>query len=410
MSSTNYEMSTTTTVPSIEMNKLNSLYIPRVFANLSTEYVAEIFESLNLGVVDRVDAVPRPGDKKTYMAFVYFSSWNSQNKAAANLAERINCPTPGATQARIVYDDPWFWILLPNKSEKTSASRKLDDEALAEFNRSNDDICDDEWELLQKRKENRKKIDEALHYWDEKKQKREEEELAQKEMEDAMAEQEELNNEETIDILTDMVEDLQERLLESEKRVKQFEKELCDVRTILLAECHQRAVPDFPSNSYDTQPMSASVFEEEDIAHYPPPPRLVRQNAVACPPPPPPRLVRQTQVSLDWCQYCCQDKCGCRLPSRSEPVHEILNTLPKTVQFDEFMRSTIAKHMAEGDDAPPTPEHQADWWPSEQEIAEYRQDRHQRRMEQACIEQVRVDDMGLVYPSCERDNNFWCDP
>jgi hypothetical protein len=105
------------TFPSNETSILKSVYIPRVYANLTSDFVAEIFESLNLGVVDRVEAVTRPGDKTTYMAFVYFASWNTDNKAAVHLAERINT-YDGGRPARIVYDDPWYWILLPNKSQK----------------------------------------------------------------------------------------------------------------------------------------------------------------------------------------------------------------------------------------------------------------------------------------------------
>lgn len=257
---------------------LDSLYIPRVYANITTEFIAETFENLDLGTVDRVEAVPRDGDNTSYMAFVYFSSWNTENKAAINLANRIKCPKPGENQARIVYDDPWFWILLPNKSEKKK-------------------------------------------------------------------EETELTSEETVDILYDMIEDLQTRLLESKKEhemeMNKMKMELSQLREMML---------------FDPVPPS--------------PPKLVRQIA--------------TGRSLS----------------------------PIPIDFTRSMRSTIAKHIADGDNQLYEPDEKTEWFPTEEEVAEYKQDRLQRRMKDADneLKQVRVDGMGLVYPNNDCDNNFWCDP
>ena len=474
---------TNATMSSSEMSTLSSIYIPRVYANISTEFVAETFESLNLGIVDRVEAVPRPGDKTTYMAFVYFASWNSGNKAAAHLAKRINCPTPGATQARIVYDDPWYWILLPNTSENTSSKKTDDeDEFLAEFNRSNG-ICAQE---CLKREDNQEKIGEALKYWAQRKL--EENELAQKEMEDAMAEQE-LNDEETINILTDIVEDLQGRLFESENRIERLEKELCDVRSILLT--GKQPTVNFPRELYDTNTMSVNVLE--DIVDYPPPPpKLVRQNAVAYPSqipsiPPPlmrsePRVyepdasvelpkefpeevpmlpaspfvvepthfhsklpVREILSALADAFEACDvtvtrfkldaRSCGfyCSYYYRQEKVEFVVkvfstgteNTLIEfqrrsgdRARFFQIYDAVAAEiHSIIDSSVPRSPQSYHQFIPhsttrhiSNEDIAEYRKDRLKRRMEEADIEQVRVDGMGLVYPNNKSSDNFWCDP
>lgn len=525
MSSANYEMSTSTSVQSNEMSTLSSVYIPRVFANLSTEFVAEIFESLNLGVVDRVEAVPRSGDKNSYMAFVYFASWNSENTAAANLAKRINCPTPGASQARIVYDDPWFWILLPNKSEKSSPKKSDDDEKP----------------------------------------------------------ERELDANERVDILTDMVEDLQERLLEREKKVERLEKELSDLRVILLSDRQKQTstTTDFPWHLYG--PVSQSEIDDIVADYPPPPPRLVRQNAVGglglsvVPSIPPIKRQTQAPLPINWCHNCSRDGCVCvhenkgwvqdvtdegfpyyyneftgdsawenpsdssymkksgrsipipplpgaiggprpymRAPDASfelpnefpdgaptlpkkpfvvEPTHfhskksvaVILRTLANafvnkhvTVEkfssdkcrfgcsyyygldktefvvrvFDtetennliEFQRrwgnregfyhiyDSVASEISDIIDlSVPRSSHSfhqyipriirnqnpdsttqqtlpEQEWPSEEEVADYREDRRQRRMEEAGITQVRVDGMGLVYPKNDTSDNFWCDP
>ena len=94
---------------------LKSLYIPRIFLNIDEKKIAEVFELLELGEVERVDLVPRPqtsGAISSNMAFVYFKRWNNTT-VAQNLALRIMDPH---REARIVYDDPWYWILLPNRN------------------------------------------------------------------------------------------------------------------------------------------------------------------------------------------------------------------------------------------------------------------------------------------------------
>ena len=93
---------------------LKSLYIPRVFLNITEEKIREVFERLELGEIERIDLVPRPytsGTISANMAFIYFKYW-SQTVSAQNLASRIMDPR---REARIVYDDPWYWILLPNR-------------------------------------------------------------------------------------------------------------------------------------------------------------------------------------------------------------------------------------------------------------------------------------------------------
>jgi hypothetical protein len=93
---------------------LKSLYIPRVFLNITEEKIREVFETLELGEIERIDLVPRPytsGTISANMAFIYFKYW-SQTVSAQNLASRIMDPR---REARIVYDDPWYWILLPNR-------------------------------------------------------------------------------------------------------------------------------------------------------------------------------------------------------------------------------------------------------------------------------------------------------
>lgn len=139
---------------------LKSVYIPRVFANITTDFIAETFENLNLGIVERIESVSRPG-ANTYMAFVYFDTWNTDNKAAIHLAERVNNTFDKGRTARIVYDDPWYWILLPNKSYKKNSAdieQKIDI-----LTKTIDNIMLRIKIIDEKNKENEKKINNELN-------------------------------------------------------------------------------------------------------------------------------------------------------------------------------------------------------------------------------------------------------
>jgi GTPase SAR1 family protein len=98
-----------------------SIYIPRVFSNISKEFVANTFEKLLLGDVSRVDFVTKQSDNgETYNAvYVHFHKWHD-NQASNSFQERVVNPDK---EARIVYDDPWFWICLENKGTKRDPSK-----------------------------------------------------------------------------------------------------------------------------------------------------------------------------------------------------------------------------------------------------------------------------------------------
>jgi hypothetical protein len=99
-----------------------SLYIPHVFANISKEEVINVFEGLRIGKVSNIDFVNKMGDHSQYNAvYVHFEYWYD-NAAARNFQERVLNPDK---EARIVYDDPWYWIVLENKAKKhVSGDRK----------------------------------------------------------------------------------------------------------------------------------------------------------------------------------------------------------------------------------------------------------------------------------------------
>jgi hypothetical protein len=100
-----------------------SLYIPHIFANYTKEDVITVFENL-LGKVKNIDFVLKLGkDYKEYnAAYVHFDYWYDTT-TARNFQARVLDPN---LEARLVYDEPWFWIVLENKAQKyTPGQRKL---------------------------------------------------------------------------------------------------------------------------------------------------------------------------------------------------------------------------------------------------------------------------------------------
>jgi hypothetical protein len=93
-----------------------SLYIPHVFSNYTRGDVAYQFERLDIGEIDRIDFVSKIGSNNVpyNTAYIHFKYWND-NEAARNLQERVLNPN---REARLMYDDPWYWIVLENKAKK----------------------------------------------------------------------------------------------------------------------------------------------------------------------------------------------------------------------------------------------------------------------------------------------------
>jgi hypothetical protein len=96
-----------------------SLYIPRVFINITEERIMNIFWKLNIGKVSRADFVLKDGKSgQYYSVFVHFEYW-FMNSTAAHLQERILDPNQ---DAKIVYDEPWYWVVLQNNTAASASA------------------------------------------------------------------------------------------------------------------------------------------------------------------------------------------------------------------------------------------------------------------------------------------------
>jgi hypothetical protein len=90
-----------------------SLYIPHVFPNFDKEFVTNAFK--NIGEVSQIDFVAKQDRNGcNYNAvYVHFNKWFT-NKKAVSLYESVI----GSKEARLYYDNTWYWILLLNTAKK----------------------------------------------------------------------------------------------------------------------------------------------------------------------------------------------------------------------------------------------------------------------------------------------------
>ena len=92
-----------------------SLYIPRVFSKFTKKYIAEAFEKVFIGKVSKIDFVSKMYNGTVYNSvYIHFEYWYD-NVAAFNFQNRVLDPNQ---EARLIYDEPWYWIVLENKAKK----------------------------------------------------------------------------------------------------------------------------------------------------------------------------------------------------------------------------------------------------------------------------------------------------
>jgi hypothetical protein len=115
------------------MNQSNvmSLYIPHVFGNITKDIMIKTIEFQDLGKVKNIDFVEKMGKNgKTHnSAFVHFEYWND-NISAIHFQERVKDVNK---EARIVYNDPWFWVCFENTGKKQVPGERKERINLIEF-------------------------------------------------------------------------------------------------------------------------------------------------------------------------------------------------------------------------------------------------------------------------------------
>ena len=104
------------------MSTTTSMFIPRMNADITQEFITSEFERQEIGKVTKVDFIPKHRElpngmvEDYFMAFIHLD-WYS-NVAAQNIKNRLD----DGQQTRIVYNDPQYWIVMKNKNPQASVS------------------------------------------------------------------------------------------------------------------------------------------------------------------------------------------------------------------------------------------------------------------------------------------------
>jgi hypothetical protein len=110
--------------------EIESLYIAHVFPNIHKKKIAQLFEKLFLANIKGIDFVTKTGkDGKLYnSAYIHIESW-FDTTASKHFQEKIRSDS----EALLVYDEPWYWIVNENKStEKSKFIQKAEKEKFEE--------------------------------------------------------------------------------------------------------------------------------------------------------------------------------------------------------------------------------------------------------------------------------------
>jgi len=88
-----------------ERNHCHSICIPRVFKQISSSFIADIFqEKLGLGIIKKIDTIPNHSDGRFKKIFIHFDCWHD-NEKAIHVKEKLLQDIV----IKVVYDGPWFW-------------------------------------------------------------------------------------------------------------------------------------------------------------------------------------------------------------------------------------------------------------------------------------------------------------
>ena len=113
--------------------EIESLYIAKVFPNIHKKKIAQSFEKLFLARIKGIDLVTKIGrDGKAYnSAYIHIDYW-FDTSAAKHFQEKIRTNS----EALLVYDEPWYWIVNENISpEKSKFIEKAEEESFEDKQR-----------------------------------------------------------------------------------------------------------------------------------------------------------------------------------------------------------------------------------------------------------------------------------
>jgi len=97
-------------------NTDTSVCIARVFKNISRKRILESLNTLELGDIERIDLV-KSRNPQFNTAFVHYHRWNPDKM---EIREAIVT----GKKVKVIYDDPWFWLLSLSRSVKPTFESK----------------------------------------------------------------------------------------------------------------------------------------------------------------------------------------------------------------------------------------------------------------------------------------------
>ena len=90
------------------MNKNISICIPRVDKYFNQNRILSILNRYKLGIIKEIKIIKNK-KKNNNIIYIYFSSWYD-NEYVNNIKKKIM----EGKSVKIMYDEPWFWILVLN--------------------------------------------------------------------------------------------------------------------------------------------------------------------------------------------------------------------------------------------------------------------------------------------------------
>jgi hypothetical protein len=92
--------------------KVECLCIPRVEAKITETQIKNIFNKLNIFIIDHIDIIFKKEDKYKRV-FIHIKKWLPTENANIAL-KRLN----KNEDIKVIYDDPWFWKISTYKNAK----------------------------------------------------------------------------------------------------------------------------------------------------------------------------------------------------------------------------------------------------------------------------------------------------
>ena len=97
-----------------------SVFIPKVFKNITVERISSIFENKKIGSVHYIDLIPKKNEKNNSYnsAFIHFKTLYETDESKSFVNNLDN-----DSKTTLLYDDPWYWVILPNNGKKRTTKK-----------------------------------------------------------------------------------------------------------------------------------------------------------------------------------------------------------------------------------------------------------------------------------------------